>query len=108
MLPSAESESVDVSIRFWGAPVPLPLGSSGFLRFSADDVVVLPLEIHGSRPRPVQAVWGVRVACEIEADCGIPMVIHALSLTSAVPRPLASNWCSGEVSIMGCIGTRPH
>ena len=107
-LQSPDSESVDVSIRFWGAPVPLPLGSSGSLRLSADDVVVFPLEVLGPRLRPVQEVWGVRVACGVEADCESPMVTHEFSLTSTVPRPLASNWCRGEVSIMGCIGSRPH
>ena len=53
-LQSPDSESVDVSIRFWGASVPLPLGSSGSLRLSADDVVVFPLEVLGPRPPPVQ------------------------------------------------------
>ena len=107
MLPSAESES-DVSIRFWGAPVPILLGSSGSLRFSADDVVVLLLEVHGSRLRLAQAMWGCRVVCETEGGCGIPIVFHTSSLASGVPMSLASNWCSGEVSIMGCIGARSH
>ena len=108
VLQSADSESVDVSIRFWSAPVPLPLGSSGLVRSSADDVVVFPLEVLGLRPHPVRGVWGVRVAFGVEAACEIPMVIRGFSLASTIPWPLGLNWCMGEVSIMGCIGARPH